>query len=271
MMSEALQLSNSEFHENQTKYFQELLESQELSDVTLACDDYEIGVHKTVISSSSLFFREVIRKSKHANPYIYLKGISKETLQELLEFIYIGETTINSENVENLVEVGKELQIVGIMEKPSKTKKGKPPRKKNFNVADYVKIEPNKEVKVANIKNLESSEVNQDNDEMEDLMGRMTEKISFNFVDETNSLEKLEQEIEKNMTQKHDGMGFKYYVCNVCQNEKKVKAKMKLHVETHLDGFSHKCTLCPAVKKTRRTIQLHMLQQHSNTVNSLEQ
>ena len=90
-----LQLTNSGFYENQTRYYNELLESQEMSDVTLACDGYEVGAHKTIISASSQFFREVIRKSKHANPYIYIKGVSKETLETMIKFIYFGEALVD--------------------------------------------------------------------------------------------------------------------------------------------------------------------------------
>ena len=116
-----LLLTNSGYLENQTRYYYELLESQDLSDVTLACDGYEVGAHKTIVSASSLFFREVIRKSKHPNPYIYLKGVNKETLEAILKFIYNGEVTARSSNLENLVDVANELQIEGLMVENSKT------------------------------------------------------------------------------------------------------------------------------------------------------
>ena len=118
----AMQLSNSGYFENQTRYYNELLQSQELSDVTLACDGYEVGAHKTIISGSSKFFKEVIRKSKHVNPYIYIKGVSKESLVTILKFIYVGEATARTDNLEKLVEAGNELKVFGLMEEePLKT------------------------------------------------------------------------------------------------------------------------------------------------------
>ena len=80
----SLLLSNSGYLQNQAKFYSDLLESQELTDVTLACDGYQVGAHRTVISASSLFFRDVIKNSKHQNPFIYLKGVSKETLESML-------------------------------------------------------------------------------------------------------------------------------------------------------------------------------------------
>ena len=101
----------------QTKFYIELFEKQELTNVTLACDDgFQIRAHMTIISASSLFFREVIVNSNNTNPFIYLKGVNQKSLQSLLEFIYAGETVVKTENVDDLVAIGNELKILGIME-----------------------------------------------------------------------------------------------------------------------------------------------------------
>ena len=113
----SLKLAYSDRSIEQTKFYNELFEKQELTDVTLACDDgFQIKVHRTTISASSLFFREVIMNSDNTNPFIYLKGVNQESLQSLLEFIYAGETVVKTENVDDLVAIGNELKILGIME-----------------------------------------------------------------------------------------------------------------------------------------------------------
>ena len=112
-----MKLAYSDCSNEQTKFYNELFEKQELTDVTLACDDgFQIKAHRTIISASSLFFREVIMSSNNTNPFIYLKGVNQESLQSLLEFIYAGETVVNTENVDDLVAIGSELKILGIME-----------------------------------------------------------------------------------------------------------------------------------------------------------
>ena len=248
LSEETLQLTNSDFLKNQAKYYNDLLESQELSDITLACDGYQVGAHKTILSASSEFFREVIRKSKHVNPYIYLKGVSKESLKSLLTFIYVGEATANNEDLENLVDAGNELKIVGIMkestivdvrEDPIGTKKVKETEKlqdtePDFQIADIVKIE------------------------MEDVDNE-------NVVTEVDDMnEHLEREIAKRMTFKIDDNGTKQYVCTICFKEMRLKPKMKLHIEIHLEGFSHKCKFCRVVKKTRRALHCHLRQYHGS-------
>ena len=113
----SLRLAYSDRSIEQTKFYIELFEKQELTDVTLACDDgFQIRAHMTIISASSLFFREVIVNSNNTNPFIYLKGVNQKSLLSLLEFIYAGEAVVKTENVDDLVAIGNELKILGIME-----------------------------------------------------------------------------------------------------------------------------------------------------------
>jgi len=262
----ALQLTNSGYLENQTRFYNELLESQEMSDVTLGCDGYEIGAHKTIISASSLFFREVIRKSKHPNPYIYLKGVSKEVLEVLLKFIYNGEVTARSAILQNLVDVGNELQIEGLMELEEKSKTNEKTRKKekdvieshqkdmdnsDFNVADLVKIEP-----------YEIMEHEEENCEKQGFVDAENHSVGT-----SNNKEELAEEIAKRMVEIFDEQGVKQFECLVCHKRQCHKIKMKMHVETHLEGlgFSHTCKVCGLVKKTTRALQLHVYNQHTRS------
>ena len=274
-----LQLSNSNFLQNQAKFYNEILGSQEMSDVTLACDGYEVGAHKTIISAASPFFRKIIRQSKSPNPYIYLKGVSQEILDVLLKFVYSGEVIARAENLENLVDVGNELQIVGLMEEKSKTQKGalnekeifSKATKKNdmaeaepekasdseFNISDFVKIEPyemeEEEVKSGDIK--DKQRIVDNNDEN---------------VGGSNNQHDLQKEIAKRMVAKFDEHSVKSYECLVCHRKQNNKYKMQMHVETHLEGFSHKCKYCGMVKKTRKALQIHVWDQHTRSKTATE-
>ena len=263
---DTLHLSNSNLIQTHTKFYNELLESQEMSDVTLACDGYEIGAHKTIVSASSLFFREVIRKSKHPNPYIYLKGVSKETLEAILKFIYNGEVTARSANLENLVNVANELKIEGLMEENSKKTEmtifstenkekelnDSQPREmdnSNLNIADFVKIEP--------YEIMEDEEENGDKQEVVDDNNKA--------VGRSNNKEELAEEVAKRMVEIIGVQGVRQYECLVCHKKQEAKIKMKMHVETHLEGFTHTCKFCGVIKKTTRALQLHVYNQHTRS------
>ena len=250
-------MTNSGFLENQTRFYNELLESQEMSDVTLACDGYEVGVHKTIISASSEFFREIIRKSKHANPYIYLKGVSKETLETLIKFIYVGEATARTDNLENLVDAGNELKVLGIMEEPLNSQNGgskKKEKKKKSSVDKNIQsVQPEQKdtdlstINVADFVKIESCEL----EEVDE------------YKDESES-DRLSTEINKRVSIHEDDSGNTIHKCKDCEKEFSNLRYLKLHIETHLDGFNHKCKYCNVVKSTKKNLWYHQNRYHKN-------
>ena len=103
------------FEENVRKYFRKLREDKRLFDVTLATDDgHHIQAHKVILSAGSHFFSDIFEKSNHTNMLVYLKGISSEKLEQVLDFIYNGEVSINQEEIMVFIETGKELQVKGL-------------------------------------------------------------------------------------------------------------------------------------------------------------
>ena len=100
--------------------FKNAYNSNLFSDVTLITEDNEhIEAHKLVLSSSSPFFEAIFTKQNHHNLLIYLHGISHRTLKCVLEFIYLSQTKLIGSELENFMEVSRQLQIKGISENSS--------------------------------------------------------------------------------------------------------------------------------------------------------
>ena len=254
-----MQITNSGFYENQTRYYNELLESQEMSDITLACDGYEVGAHKTIISASSQFFREVIRKSKHVNPYIYLKGVSKETLETMIKFIYVGEATARTDNLENLVEAGNELKIFGIMEDPIATQ----------NCGSNKKETKMKSVdKKYNAVHSKQNDTDLSDNSAADFVKMEQYELELEEEDESkDESARWLKEIKKRITVHTDDSGNEIHMCNVCNREFSNLRSTKLHIETHLEGFSHKCKFCDVVKRTKKSLWYHKSKYHKSVNN----
>ena len=256
MSGGSLLLSNSGYLQNQARFYSELLESQELTDVTLACDGYQVGAHRTVISASSLFLRDVIKNSKHQNPFIYLKGVSKETLDSMLMFIYAGEATVLTENLEILIEVGNELRVIGLMEDE---------------IYNTENLEKNKSIKKPRkektVKIIQAGKPNTDN--MENQKNNSTEPKIEKYDDISDN--GLQMEINKILTKRQDENKGTVHVCTVCDKEGKSKEKIRLHIETHLEGFSHKCNYCDVVKKTRGSLSFHEWRYHTGPNSKITQ
>ena len=105
------------FQTNASKSFQELLNDQYLSDVTLVTgDDRLIRAHKIILCSSSAFFRNILRKYPHQNPLIYLKDIKYRYLDWIIEFMYTGQCDIDERELVQFLSVGKELGVNGLLE-----------------------------------------------------------------------------------------------------------------------------------------------------------
>jgi len=109
------QITWDEFGQSIKESFREVLETQDFSDVTLACEDgLEIEAHRIVLSSGSSFFRNILTKTKHPHPYLYLKGVKKNELESIIDFLYTGESTVASETLNSFLVIAKHLKVKGL-------------------------------------------------------------------------------------------------------------------------------------------------------------
>ena len=85
--------------------FSEFRGNEEFCDVTLASDDGDqIEAHKVILSASSSFFKNVFKKSNHSHPLLYLRGISRKDLLKVIDFVYLGETSIAQDDFKRFLK-----------------------------------------------------------------------------------------------------------------------------------------------------------------------
>jgi hypothetical protein len=105
----------TDFQTNITETFKQFGKTDTFSDVTLACDDGQLfNAHKIVLSAGSKFFRNILERTKHPQPFIYLKGINVDELGNIIDFLSTGEAIMEQENLETFMKVAEELQINGL-------------------------------------------------------------------------------------------------------------------------------------------------------------
>ena len=110
--TEKLCLQWNDFKENITSSFRNLREDREFTNVTLACEDgQQIEAHKVVLSSSSPFFMELLKKTKHPHPLIYMRGLRSEDLETIMDFLYFGEANVLQENLNTFLALAEELRL----------------------------------------------------------------------------------------------------------------------------------------------------------------
>ena len=85
----------NDFQTNVSKSFNVLRKEEEFFDVTLVSDDEQhIQAHKLILSASSELFKNILTKSNHSNPLIFLSGVTSTELNRIMDYIYQGEVQL---------------------------------------------------------------------------------------------------------------------------------------------------------------------------------
>jgi len=223
--------------------FRKLREEQKLFDVTLVTDDGQhIQAHKVILSAGSHFFSYIFMRSNHSNMLIYLKGISSDMLEPVIDFIYNGETFMKQEELKAFVETGKELLVKGLEGEGTG-------RKENINEEPtYPKVSELRNDSFMHEKEFtDNADVNNDTGIM---------------IDEENFQLGINNELDlqlNEMTKKIEGA----WICKVCGKTATQKGGIRRHAERHIHGMSHACHICSKTFKNRPGLWRHISGIHS--------
>ena len=114
-MPEKLYLQWNDFKENVNSAFGRLRDDKEFTDVTLAFEDGEqMEAHRVILAISSPLFENILQRSKHPHPLIYLAGFKSEDMMAILDFVYFGEAKVDQENLDSFLTIAEELKLKGI-------------------------------------------------------------------------------------------------------------------------------------------------------------
>lgn len=96
----------------------EIFGNDDLTDVTLTCrGGTPFHAHKIILAAASTYFKSFFREVQgkiNQHPVIFMKDVEPSEMKYLLQFIYRGEVDIPSEELERLIEIAKDLGIVGL-------------------------------------------------------------------------------------------------------------------------------------------------------------
>ncbi|XP_018024873.1 broad-complex core protein isoforms 1/2/3/4/5 isoform X11 [Hyalella azteca] len=95
-------------------------------DVTLACGGKIYSAHKFVLSTCSDYFQKIFSKNTSTNPIVFMKDVSCNDIEALLDFMYHGEVNVPQSSLGSLIKTAEGLQIKGLAvpdDPPSSRKK----------------------------------------------------------------------------------------------------------------------------------------------------
>ena len=251
----------NEFETNIRESFREMREDQNHFDVTLATDDgHQVQTHKMILSAGSKFFKNILRKTNHPSPFIYLKGINRVELEYVVDFLYNTEICIAQEEVTKFLETAQELQIKGLQSNredesdQNKTVKTESDVEPNFTEEHFQIYEQTQDLNQLECRfdPLEEVADNQD----------INSDVTFNKPEEDdlvlNTNIGLDLQIEQ-IIEKKEGL----WQCKVCGKTARDKRNTRLHAEIHIKGVSHICHICNKTLRTRDSLRVHIRNYHS--------
>ena len=114
MTQEKFCLRWNDFESNISSAFRELRSESDLLDVTIACEDENILAHRVILSACSSFFKTILKRSRsHQNLVLYLRGVARRDMENVLDFMYHGEVSVAQADLNSFLQVAEELQVKG--------------------------------------------------------------------------------------------------------------------------------------------------------------
>ena len=115
-MSEKFALKWNDFQSNWSSSLSELRKETDFSDVTLISEDkVKFSAHRILLSSCSNMFKFILKENNHANPLLYLGGVSSHNIGFILDYIYYGEVNIYQEDLNSFLDTAQKLEISGLI------------------------------------------------------------------------------------------------------------------------------------------------------------
>ena len=250
---EKFSLKWNDFETHATNSFRNLRKEEQFFDVALVSDDQQlVSAHKLVLSASSEFFNNILKKSTHSNPLIYLPGVQSVYLNFVLDYIYDGEVQLYQDNLDSFLDVAQKLKIEGLI--------GNPREQKQQGYANDDEM-PFNAKETSELNSIVKNEVFRSNpqrtnfDEYEN---------SISLVDQDYSKEELAKIVDDLIVKDGDMYA---YACKSCGKSAKSRSQIKIHVESHIEGLSFPCELCENTFRSRNILKHHKQRQHKNVSN----
>jgi len=265
MECESYNLNWAEFDTYTSKTFRDLLSSQDFTDVTLVCDDEEvIRAHKVILSACSPFFCRILKKNDHKNPLVYLSDVNLNELKAIVNFMYLGQTNIEQENLQRFLKIAAKFQVRGLTDnKKEESSEGTP-------VKSYKKMS-----ELSDVKTSPPVDVVINNCEEEPGRSQPVVKTELNFPgyyyeNNLSSQDDLEEvESEANLRSGPHSLSVaggedNKYPCDQCDYKATYACNLASHKRTVHEGVYYTCSICSYKSSRKDRLNKHYINKHGN-------
>ena len=244
------------------------------TDVTLVSDDNkQVKAHKIVLSACSTVFKDIVDSISHYDPVIHLKDIQYLEVESLLDFMYLGETTIYGSRRTEFLNAAKSLDLKHISKNIEIKKMDTEVLKENITNSNNSSVEE----KATNTQNIQETKLKKH----KCYQCKYQTSHSFRFKQHVQSvhdgvkidcsfcLKKFadKSNLKKHIQSKHEGMKFP---CSKCQLQYTTYSSLKLHIDAEHKEIRYNCLQCNYQGKTQYQLKQHYKATHEGVRYSCE-
>merc|ERR1712126_134152 len=262
-MSEKFNLRFNKYQEHFANNFKRLTSEEDFFDVTLVSDDQKhFSAHKLVLSSCSVYFKNILKQTKHSHPLLCLDGIGSNELNDVLHYIYNGEVDVYQEHIDRFLGIAFRLQLEGLMNNTtsdetsslevdyqnlsSKISGAITPKNLSSPIQpsdSRIKLEKQK-CKSEKVESVIKTE-------RKDFKPKAEKPDNSNdmFLNPSEIEQKIDESYEKN---KEDDL----YHCKFCGYASKRRTHTREHVDTHFN-FKYNCNKCEKIFNSKVALRHH--------------
>jgi hypothetical protein len=258
--SEKIHIKFDDFGRSGLFSFKELREDLTFADVTLACEDTQMEVHKVILSLGTTFFKNLLRKNQHTHPLIYLRGIKAKNLVALVDFLYLKEVSLCEEDLDDFLSLAHEMELKGL---PSLGNTVDSSRKLTENIKDkqltcpsQIKYENESEISDAIVIKMDSV-VTMETETFVNISGPLIDQ----FIDKPTNATKTRFDTKIKIPMNPDYANINAmldsliqeeagrFKCSVCGKNSRTRGNSREHIEIHIDGAKYPCNICGKVNR----------------------
>ena len=216
------------------------------TDVTLVSEDgRKVRAHKVVLGASSPIMRDMM--TREDTSIVDLKGIALEEINSILQFIYLGEATLQPERMEVFLDAAQKLQIKELCKESEM----------EFEKINTLNFEPEqikKEV-VMNQANHQSA--------LTTPLQSVHESVRY-ACNQCDQQFTRQRSLTGHIQSKHEGIK---YACKQCNYQASSQSNLTMHKYALHEGLKYACNECDYQAGFRSDLARHFKSKHLTFVN----
>ena len=206
-----------------------------------------------ILTASSPFFDNLLKKNRHPHPLIFMKGVKFEDLLAIVDFLYCGEANVYQENLDSFLCIAEDLKLKGLTGQQDVNEDMMKPNQRE--IGHDAAFESEKL-----ISNTGKSKFVLEKDKFTSELSQERTLSVQNFV--PSDVQELDAKVKSLMekSQNISSNGSRASTCKVCGKEGQLVA-IRDHIEIkHLEGVSLPCDVCGKICTSRNMLRRHKYQ-----------